>query len=181
MSTTVNISIIIQTTDLIKFYKGSGLGGDPDSALVANNFCTIKAVGAISTGINNVFKLAPDTEYVFGLNTTGDDNFILTTEDQMVVSLLKEGGAEAGDWDGIFLPNGSTSIENECLIVYAQGSSPEPQSIKFELQTVGPDSFEEKYNLQYSIAFKMTDGEGTYYGIVDPLIANTSDEESVQK
>ncbi len=168
MSTTVNISISIQTTDLIKFYKNAPSWGTESRPFIANNFCNIKAEGAISTGINNVFKLAPATIYAFSLYTTGNDNFNITAL-KITLSLIKDKEAEPSDWNEIFkfdvpAPTGDWTFDKLGNI--------------FELQTVGTDSFEENYNLQYSIAFQMTNGSDTYYGIIDPLIANTSDEKA---
>lgn len=174
-----HVLINIDTDRLIKFYKNDPGWGSTSRPFTANNFCEIHPKGLIPTGIRNVFRLAPETTYIFIIKGK-DDHEIVPDNASYVLSMIKSGVPNKGDWEKVFILNDSGQ-SHDCSPNHVNPSGELVvllQNHHFILQTVDQGDFSASCNLQYTITFQIKNGDDgdAYLGIIDPLIANTSDE-----
>lgn len=167
MQNIVKIDIIVDTESLVKFFENGGdKFGSQNNPYMANNFCQVKAIGSITTGIHNVFGLQEDTSYVFDL-LTPSDTYPITDVEEMYLTMIKEGVVSESDWSKIIaVPNPDDHVHNGKLIVNKDDNN---------LTIVTQEKITLSFNLQYSIYFSVQVGSDVKYGIIDPYIRNTTD------
>ncbi len=160
----INISLDPQL--LSKFYEKDSSLGTLENPFKADNFCVVKATGIKATGIHNVFAIEPNTSYNFNLISTNESVETIKSV-KMSISMIQEGLPDSEEWSKIFnldnteISDGEMSIGNK-------------DAADFTLETV--DNIECNNNLQYNINFTFELDSKTKYGVIDPLIANTSED-----
>jgi hypothetical protein len=177
MSKNVTIRITVDCESMVDFFQNDTSYGTRNKPCRADSFCEVAAVGATSTGIRNVFKLASDTEYQFQLTNANSNTDIDCKTATLTLAIIQANISTENEWAKIIDLSYSLPPEFNVngSLIYKPVQDKDGNYI-FIIKTQPDGTFEQNYNLQYTITFQVLSNEKSVLAVIDPLIANTSDD-----
>jgi hypothetical protein len=170
------ITITIDTDKMVQFFKKDITYGQRNNPYKADNFCNVTAQGLTKSDIRNVFVLQADTVYQFQLlNVTGSNTRICSQLASLALSIIQTNIPNEDDWSKIFdLSYNKPRVDPEGRLIFSVNNN--QTNYFFEMKTQHKNLFQTNNNLQYHIAFQINVEGEIKLAVIDPLIANTSDE-----
>jgi hypothetical protein len=177
MNNLITIRITTSTDTMVYFFELDTCYGTRNKPYKADNFCSVSAKGAKTTGIHNVFMLEADTEYQFQLidDSSDSDIYIINDTAAFALSIIGSDTPLESDWAKIMdLDYNKPWIDVTGDLIYNLSNDQEKNL--FKMKTQSADHFEQNHNLQYSMIFQVSVNGKIKIARIDPLIANTSDD-----
>lgn len=166
------IKILVDTDQLIDFFKGDASWGTADKPLIADDFCKIDAPDIHWEG-NKILPLEPATDYVVTLESSSSTNKVMlydaSTGDingQIFMDMITPTITKLKEWEKVFdlsRTNYEVTLDGHMIL------KPTKDNV-FNVAT--PEKINLHHNIFYKILFRISGADKM--AVIDPLIANRS-------
>ena len=166
------IKILVDTDQLIDFFKGDSSWGTADKPLVADAFCHIDAPDIHWEG-NNILPLEPATDYTLSLDDSSAVNKVVLFDSatgdikgQIFIDMITHNITKEKEWGQVFdlsRTNYEVTLDGHLIL------KPTADNL-FKVGT--PEKINLHQNIFYKIVFRI-DGADKM-AVIDPLIKNNT-------